>query len=128
MARILCGLPPQNLLTRLDPVLRLRLSLPRQKRSFPVASNQQWQDEAACRQIPVELFFPPAEQESEVAKRVCSDCLVREPCLEFALAEGERFGIWGGLTSQERRSVAAKRRKARLAGSGTSEAIASYLA
>jgi len=93
-----------------------------------VASNQQWQDEAACRQIPVELFFPPAEQESEVAKRICSDCLVREPCLEFALAEGERFGIWGGLTSQERRSVAAKRRKARLAGTGTSEAIASYLA
>ena len=128
MTRILCGLPPRNLLTRLDLVLRLRLSLPRQKRSFPVASNQQWQDEAACRQIPVELFFPPAEQESEVAKRVCSDCLVREPCLEFALAEGERFGIWGGLTSQERRSVAAKRRKARLAGTGTSEAIASYLA
>ena len=92
-----------------------------------MASNQQWQDGAACRQIPVELFFPPAEQESEVAKRVCSDCTVRQPCLEFALEEGERFGIWGGLTSQERRSVAAKRRKARLAGAATTDPVASYI-
>lgn len=91
-----------------------------------MASNQQWQDEAACRQIPVELFFPPAEQESEVAKAVCSDCLVRQPCLDFALAEGERFGIWGGLTSQERRSVAAKRRKGRPADPRSETTIASY--
>lgn len=79
-----------------------------------MASNEQWQDLAACREIAVELFFPPAEQESEVAKQVCSGCTVRQPCLEFALAEGERFGIWGGLSSQERRSLAAKRRKTRL--------------
>lgn len=92
-----------------------------------MASNQQWQDEAACRQIPVELFFPPAEQESEVAKAVCSECLVRQPCLDFALAEGERFGIWGGLTSQERRTVAAKRRKAGLGGAAARDAVASYL-
>ena len=90
-----------------------------------MASNQEWQDDAACREIAVELFFPPAEQESEVAKSVCAECTVRQPCLEFALAEGERFGIWGGLTSQERRSVAAKRRKARLAGATASEAVPS---
>lgn len=79
-----------------------------------MASNEQWQDLAACREIAVELFFPPAEQESDVAKAVCAECTVRQPCLEFALAEGERFGIWGGLSSQERRSLAAKRRKTRL--------------
>jgi len=90
-----------------------------------VASNEEWQDKAACREIAVELFFPPAEQESEVAKSVCAECTVRQPCLEFALVEGERFGIWGGLTSQERRSVAAKRRKARLAGASPAEAIPS---
>ena len=88
-----------------------------------MASNQEWQDLAACREIAVELFFPPAEQESEVAKAVCSDCTVRQPCLEFALAEGERFGIWGGLTSQERRSLAARRRKARLAAPTAAEAF-----
>lgn len=75
-----------------------------------MASNQEWQDRAACRTIPVEMFFPPAEQEGDDAKSVCDGCTVREPCLEFALAAGERFGIWGGLTPQERRSLVAKRR------------------
>lgn len=92
-----------------------------------MASNQEWQDLAACRAIPVEMFFPPAEQEAEVAKSICAKCCVRQPCLEFALSEAERFGIWGGLTSQERRSLAAKRRKSRLAGTSAAEAVPSYL-
>lgn len=69
-----------------------------------------WQDEAACKTLPIEMFFPPAEQEAESAKAICSGCTVREPCLEAALAGGEPFGIWGGLTTQERRSIAARRR------------------
>jgi WhiB family redox-sensing transcriptional regulator len=75
-----------------------------------VASNEEWQDRAACRQVPVELFFPPIEQEVEEAKAMCAICEVRQTCLEFALAAGERFGVWGGLTPQERRSLIAKRR------------------
>ena len=75
-----------------------------------MASNEEWQDRAACRMVPVELFFPPAEQEVEEAKAMCAICEVRQPCLEFALAAGERFGVWGGLTPQERRSLIAKRR------------------
>ena len=75
-----------------------------------MASNEEWQDQAACRLIPVELFFPPAEQEVDEAKAVCATCEVRQPCLEFAIAAGERFGVWGGLTPQERRSLIAKRR------------------
>ena len=74
------------------------------------ASNEEWQDRAACRQVPVELFFPPAEQEADEAKALCALCEVRQPCLEFAIAAGERFGVWGGLTPQERRSLIAKRR------------------
>ena len=69
-----------------------------------------WQNEAACRLLPLEVFFPPVEQEAEAAKVICSGCTVREACLESALAAGERFGIWGGLTTQERRSIAARRR------------------
>jgi WhiB family redox-sensing transcriptional regulator len=69
-----------------------------------------WQDEAACKTLPLEMFFPPAEQEAEAAKSICSGCTVKEPCLEAALAAGERFGIWGGLTSDERQTIAARRR------------------
>ena len=72
--------------------------------------TETWQDEAACKTLPLEVFFPPAEQEAEAAKTICSACTVREPCLEAALAAGERFGIWGGLTSEERQSIAARRR------------------
>ena len=89
----------------------------------PVASNEEWQDSAACRMTPVELFFPPAEQEVEEAKAMCAICEVRQPCLEFALAAGERFGVWGGLTPQERRSLIAKRRS-RARAEAASEAIA----
>ncbi|MGH2806655.1 MAG: WhiB family transcriptional regulator [Actinomycetota bacterium] len=75
-----------------------------------MASNEEWQDRAACKRIQVELFFPPAEQEADDAKAICATCEVRQPCLEFAIAAGERFGVWGGLTPQERRSLIAKRR------------------
>jgi WhiB family redox-sensing transcriptional regulator len=60
--------------------------------------------------VPVELFFPPAEQEADEAKAICAMCDVRQLCLEFAVAAGERFGIWGGLTTLERRSLVARRR------------------
>ena len=84
-----------------------------------MASNEEWQDHAACRRVPVELFFPPAEQEADEAKAVCATCEVRQPCLEFSIAAGERFGVWGGLTPQERRSLVAKRRsRARAAAAG----------
>ena len=93
-----------------------------------MASNQDWQEQASCREVPVELFFPPAEQEADEAKAVCHTCAVREPCLEFAIAAGERFGIWGGLTSQERRSLVAKRRsRAAAARASGSEMASSYL-
>ncbi len=69
-----------------------------------------WQDDAACKSLPLEMFFPPAEQEADAAKAICSGCTVKEPCLEAALAAGERFGIWGGLTSDERQTIAARRR------------------
>jgi WhiB family redox-sensing transcriptional regulator len=75
-----------------------------------VPPTESWQDDAACKSLPLEMFFPPAEQEAEAAKAICSGCTVREPCLEAALTAGERFGIWGGMSSDERQTVAARRR------------------
>jgi WhiB family redox-sensing transcriptional regulator len=75
-----------------------------------MAIGEGWQELAACRVIPVETFFPLIEQEGDDAKAVCMGCTVREPCLEFAIEAGEKFGIWGGLNPQERRSIVSKRR------------------
>lgn len=73
--------------------------------------DQQWQEEGACRGIPSEMFFPPVEHEAYEAKTICAGCPVRDRCLEFALVANERFGIWGGLTTQERRVLMARRRR-----------------
>ena len=60
-----------------------------------------------------ELFFAPDEAETRTqrnyreaqAKAVCRECVVRAHCLSEALRSDERFGIWGGLTERERRSM-----------------------
>jgi WhiB family redox-sensing transcriptional regulator len=39
--------------------------------------------------------------------------VVREDCLEYALANGEKFGIWGGLSERERRRIRRSRALAR---------------
>ena len=75
-----------------------------------MAIDQEWQEQASCRAVPVETFFPLVEQEADDAKQVCRSCLVREQCLEFAISAGEHFGVWGGLTPPERRSLVSKRR------------------
>jgi WhiB family redox-sensing transcriptional regulator len=77
--------------------------------------DQSWREFAACRTMGVEIFYPPAEQDGREAKAVCLGCPVREMCLEFAIATGERFGVWGGLTPQERRWLVAKRKRPTLA-------------
>ena len=62
-----------------------------------------WQDQALCAQTDPEAFFPEKGGSSREAKRVCASCDVRSDCLEYALANDERFGIWGGMSERERR-------------------------
>lgn len=61
-----------------------------------------WQEQAACKQADPDLFFPERGSPGDSAKRVCVNCAVRLECLEYALANSERYGIWGGLTERER--------------------------
>jgi WhiB family transcriptional regulator, redox-sensing transcriptional regulator len=64
-----------------------------------------WQDRALCAQTDPEAFFPEKGGSTREAKRVCRSCDVRGECLEYALENDERFGIWGGLSERERRRV-----------------------
>ena len=59
---------------------------------------------SARRPIP-EAFFPEKGGSTREAKKVCVGCEVRSECLEYALANDERFGIWGGLSERERRKL-----------------------
>lgn len=76
-----------------------------------------WRDQAACLSESPELFFPigttgPAIGQLQQAKQVCASCVVRDPCLTWALDTGVDHGVWGGLDEMERRSL--KRRAARM--------------
>lgn len=64
-----------------------------------------WQGDALCAQTDPEAFFPEKGGSTRDAKRICSGCEVKAECLEFALANDERFGIWGGLSERERRKL-----------------------
>ena len=64
-----------------------------------------WQERALCAQTDPEAFFPEKGGSTREAKRICSGCEVRAECLEYALANDERFGIWGGLSERERRRL-----------------------
>ena len=64
-----------------------------------------WQERALCAQTDPEAFFPEKGGSTREAKRVCMSCDVRPECLSYALANDERFGIWGGLSARERRKL-----------------------
>ena len=64
-----------------------------------------WQTDALCSQTDPEAFFPEKGGSTRDAKRICTSCDVRSECLEYALQNDERFGIWGGLSERERRKL-----------------------
>lgn len=75
-----------------------------------------WQAKAKCLGVDPDLFFPERGASTSEAKEICKDCDVREECLEYALDNGERFGIWGGQSERERRRTRVARTIARRAG------------
>jgi WhiB family redox-sensing transcriptional regulator len=91
-------------------------------RPAPPAGGHRWRLDAACRTFDIYLFFAPdgerqqeRDQREARAKRVCSGCPVRRQCLEYAITNPEKHGIYGGLNEDERASE--KRRRARRASS-----------
>ena len=70
---------------------------------------ESWRLDALCAETDPEAFFPEKGGSTREAKRVGTGCDVRAECLEFALANDERFGIWGGLSERERRRLRLQR-------------------
>jgi WhiB family redox-sensing transcriptional regulator len=76
-----------------------------------------WMTFAYCRGADPEVFFPHDGVGVEVASRICVGCPVREPCLEYALANRIEDGVWGGFSERARRRLLASRAAA--GGSGS---------
>ena len=64
-----------------------------------------WTTDALCAQVDPDLFYPETGAPNRDAKQVCAGCNVRAECLAYALANRERFGVWGGTTERERRRL-----------------------
>jgi len=75
----------------------------------PGEPAENWQDDANCLGVDPDLFFPERGASTREAKEVCRGCVVQGDCLEFALQNGEKFGIWGGLSERERRRIRRQR-------------------
>lgn len=86
---------------RIDLVLELDLD------ELPVdpAPPDLWQEQAACFGIDPDVFFPVSEEEAGPALVFCGSCSLKDVCLAWALKNGERYGVWGGLTEQQRRRI-----------------------
>lgn len=65
----------------------------------------EWRERANCRHVATELFFPERGVSVDSAREVCKGCEVREECLEYAMDNNERHGIWGGLSERQRRAM-----------------------
>jgi WhiB family transcriptional regulator, redox-sensing transcriptional regulator len=62
-----------------------------------------WMPRAACSGMPLKVFFPPLGRTAAAARAVCSTCSVQPDCLNYARADSDTGGVWGGTTERERR-------------------------
>ncbi|HEX4541489.1 MAG TPA: WhiB family transcriptional regulator [Acidimicrobiales bacterium] len=72
--------------------------------------DTEWMTAGKCQDMAPSVFFPNDGVGVEVARRICADCPVKAPCLEYALLNRIDHGVWGGASERERRRIARRRR------------------
>ncbi len=71
-----------------------------------------WMSEGNCSSVSPATFFPSDGVGVDAARKICQDCPVRSPCLEYALVNRIDHGVWGGSSERERRRILRRRRLA----------------
>ncbi len=78
----------------------------------PVDSKWHWQELGRCRSADPLLFFHPQNERGssrirrdQSAKRVCVSCPVRLECADYAIRAREPYGVWGGLSEDDREQI-----------------------
>lgn len=74
-----------------------------------------WQEHGACRDADPLLFFHPQNERGSsrirrdrAAKRICAGCDVRMECADYAVRAREPYGVWGGLSEEDREHIYAR--------------------
>jgi WhiB family redox-sensing transcriptional regulator len=87
---------------------RIRIARP-----VPEGEVTSWRELGRCLGADPEIFYPEDDEDEALeAKAICALCVVREACLEHAIAKREKAGVWGGMTARERRRLIRQRRRA----------------
>ncbi|MFB9377045.1 WhiB family transcriptional regulator [Kineococcus gynurae] len=78
----------------------------------PTSDDWEWQLRGACREVDPDLFFHPelergaARQHRDAAAlAVCAECPVLLQCRRHVLQHREAYGVWGGLTEDQREGL-----------------------
>ncbi|AVH24797.1 WhiB family transcriptional regulator [Nocardia cyriacigeorgica] len=86
------------------------------ERTIPAAYAWEWQLRGSCRGVESAVFFHPDGERGRAraarvrrAKQICDSCPVLAQCRNYALAVSEPYGIWGGMSEDERRAAARRR-------------------
>ena len=76
-----------------------------QQQFVRIAQRADWMDDGACRGEDPNWWHPPRGGNTDTlkAKAICADCPVRDACLQWAIDNGERLGIWGGVSIAQHR-------------------------
>lgn len=81
----------------------------------PVDADWFWQEHGACRTVDPTIFFHPQNERGtarmkrdRAAKLVCAACPVRLECADYAIRAREPYGVWGGLTEDDRDAIYAR--------------------
>jgi WhiB family redox-sensing transcriptional regulator len=79
--------------------------------------ERDWMTEAACKGCDPDLFFSEKAGAGQrfdgaAAEAVCHTCPVEARCLDYAIANHEHTGVWGGMSGRRRRAEASRRLRA----------------
>ena len=82
----------------------------------PIHNKWEWQFDGACKNLDTEEFFlepnmrgANKKQREVNAIKVCNNCPVKQACLDHALSVPEIYGVWGGMTEDQRHALLKKR-------------------
>ncbi|MBB4854075.1 WhiB family redox-sensing transcriptional regulator [Mycobacteroides chelonae] len=112
----------------LQPVWAQAVTRPKFRGAVPALHELEWQVKAICRGMSTDIFYHAESQRGAIrkqyevqAKQICNDCPVRRQCAAHAIRTDEPHGVWGAMTTRERRlAMTRSRRKATAADQVTS--------
>lgn len=83
---------------------------------YGTGGDLSWMEDALCAQTDPDIFYPEKGGSTTPATSVCANCTVRSECLDYAVTNDIRHGIWGGTSDNDRKRMSRERKAARARG------------